>query len=215
MNRSTISSASAVSQARRQCSIHWSGSYRDNLQGSWRRTLPPAPRQRFLRFHAVLSALLASPFLLPFPCSWIFLLLILTLDSCILILLCCPSHQCTSERARSIKRPAPTGGVDHRVRVFRGWTTRPQGRLRHLLRGVGWGEEGHGGFGFRLSQRGALRGSMGQAASDGVDGDAFVRGIGAAGPVEGRHPCAACVVQADQSPFVVGDRAAGAAALGR
>jgi hypothetical protein len=81
--------------------------------------------------------------------------------------------------------------------------------------GVGWGEEGHGGFGFRLSQRGALRGSMGQAASDGVDGDAFVRGIGAAGPVEGRHPCAACVVQADQSPFVVGNRAAGAAALGR
>ena len=56
---------------------------------------------------------------------------------------------------------------------------------------------------------------MRQAASDGVDGDAFVRGIGAAGPVELRHTCAACVVQADQSPFVVGNRAAGAAALGR
>jgi len=70
-------------------------------------------------------------------------------------------------------------------------------------------------FGFRLSLRGALRGSMGQAAPDGVDGDAFVRGIGAAGPVEGRHPCAACVVQADQSPLFVGHRAAGAAALGR
>lgn len=71
------------------------------------------------------------------------------------------------------------------------------------------------GLGFRLSQRGALRGSMGQAASDGVDGDAFVRGIGTAGPVEGRHARAACVVQTDQSPFVVENRAAGAAALGR
>ena len=77
------------------------------------------------------------------------------------------------------------------------------------------GEGGDGGFGFRLSQRGALRGSMRQAASDGVDGDTFVRRIGAAGPVELRHACAACVVQADQSPFVVGNRAAGAAALGR
>jgi hypothetical protein len=56
---------------------------------------------------------------------------------------------------------------------------------------------------------------MGQAASDGVDGDAFVRGVGAAGPVEGQHARAACVVQTDQSPFVVGNRAAGAAALGR
>src|SRR4051794_2112816 len=65
----------------------------------------------------------------------------------------------------------------------------------------------------RLS--GALWGSTRQAVSDGVDGDAFVCRVGAAGPVEPRHPCAACVVQADQSPFVVEDRTAGAAALGR
>jgi hypothetical protein len=43
----------------------------------------------------------------------------------------------------------------------------------------------------RLPERGALRGAMGQAASDGIDGDAFVRSVGAAGPVELRHPCAA------------------------
>ena len=54
---------------------------------------------------------------------------------------------------------------------------------------------------------------MRQAASDGVDSDAFVRGMGAAGLVELRHTCA--VVQAAQSPFVVGNWAAGAAALSR
>src|SRR4051794_259224 len=59
------------------------------------------------------------------------------------------------------------------------------------------------------------RGSVGQSASDGVDGDALVGGVGTARPVERRHPCAARVVQADQPPSVVEDRAARAATLGR
>src|SRR6185312_17482345 len=59
------------------------------------------------------------------------------------------------------------------------------------------------------------RGSVSQSASDGVDGDAFVGGVGAAGPVERRHPYASGVVQADQPPSVVEDRAAGTATLGR
>ena len=61
------------------------------------------PRQRFLRLHVVLSALLTLPFLLSLTLSLIALPLILTLDSYILILLCSPSDQCTSERARSVK----------------------------------------------------------------------------------------------------------------
>jgi hypothetical protein len=54
-----------------------------------------APRQRFLRFHAVLSALLTPPFLLSVLMLLVFLGPILTLESCILILLRCPSHPCT------------------------------------------------------------------------------------------------------------------------
>jgi hypothetical protein len=50
------------------------------------------PRQRFLRFHAALSALLTQPFLLSLTLALNFLALILTLDSCILILLCLPHH---------------------------------------------------------------------------------------------------------------------------
>jgi hypothetical protein len=58
-------------------------------QTRWQRlrSVGRGQRQRFLRFHAVLFALLTSPFLLSLPLSLIFLPLILTLDSCILILL--------------------------------------------------------------------------------------------------------------------------------
>jgi hypothetical protein len=35
----------------------------------------------------------------------------------------------------------------------------------------------------------AFRGSLGEAAPNGVDGDTFVRGVGAAGAVEDRHAC--------------------------
>src|SRR5262245_37463589 len=39
-------------------------------------------------------------------------------------------------------RPA---GVDHRMRVFCDWTTRPSGPVAPPPAWVGWGEEGHGG----------------------------------------------------------------------
>jgi hypothetical protein len=79
------------------------GSHRDNLQGSWRRAQPPLPRQRFLRLHAVLSALLTLPFLLCPALSLISFSLILTFGSYILILFCSLSDQGTSERTRSVK----------------------------------------------------------------------------------------------------------------
>jgi hypothetical protein len=102
VNKPTTSSASAVSQpAGSAQSI--GGSHRSHLQDAVTAGVPVAPRQRFLRFHSAWSALLTQPFLLSLPLLLIFLLLILTLGSCILILLCSPSHQCTSERARSVK----------------------------------------------------------------------------------------------------------------
>jgi hypothetical protein len=66
--------------------------------------LSDAPgRQRRLRLSAVASALVSHCFPSSPRLLLILVLLILTLESCILILLHCPSHQCTSERARSIK----------------------------------------------------------------------------------------------------------------
>jgi hypothetical protein len=79
------------------------GSHGHHLQDAVVAGVLVAPRQRFLRFHVALSALLTVPFLPSLPLSPIFLLLILPSVSCILILLCSPSHQCTSERARSVK----------------------------------------------------------------------------------------------------------------
>jgi len=79
VNRSRASSASAISQALRQRSIH-SSEVPYNLQDSRQRALPPLLRPRFLRFHAVLPAVLTSPFLLSMLLSLTFLSLILTLN---------------------------------------------------------------------------------------------------------------------------------------
>jgi hypothetical protein len=54
----------------------------------------------FCRLLPPLVSPLSLPLLPPLP---ILLLLIWPLESCILILLCSPSHQCTSERARTVK----------------------------------------------------------------------------------------------------------------
>jgi hypothetical protein len=58
------------------------------------------PHLRLCRLPFALATLL---FCSPYPLFLIILPPILTSGSCILILLCSPSHQCTSERARSVK----------------------------------------------------------------------------------------------------------------
>src|SRR5437773_10877947 len=63
-----------------------------------------------LRLCRVLPALVSLLFLPLLPLLPILLPLILALGSCILIMLRSPSHQCTSERARSIKIIRECGG---------------------------------------------------------------------------------------------------------
>jgi hypothetical protein len=66
--------------------------------------LSDAPgRQRRLRLSSVASALVSHCFPAFSRLLLILVLRILTLESCILILLRFPSDQCTSERARSVK----------------------------------------------------------------------------------------------------------------
>src|SRR5215472_6680706 len=89
--------------ARRGTRIDGAYPWRSGALGRVRR--PP-----LLRLCRLLPALVSNLFPPLIPLLPILLLLILALGSRILMLLACPSHQCTSERARSVKIIRRWGG---------------------------------------------------------------------------------------------------------